>query len=318
MIVRGLGRTREMAIRAALGASRLRVLRQLMVESVVLAAAGGICGAGVAYAALRAGAALMPDLRMVLPGGQSAGLTRVGLHHLGLDLTTLLAIAILTCLAALMFGLGPAWAASRRDLDRHHEGRHHRRGLGGNPWPQREEPAGRGRDGARAGAPDRRRPAGEERGSPAGHRAGLRAGRRSSRSAWRCPRRSTIGPRGSRFIIDLIDRLASRPDTGSVAFGSCAPLSGRMQSHLGEGPGWHDAGTLAQDAGRRSLGLAGVLRDPGDPGCSAAASSPGRIVPDSQRSSSSTRPRRAPTGPARIRSERGSRSVREDSRMGPR
>ena len=71
MIVRGLGRTREVAIRAALGASRFRILRQLMAESLVLAAAGGICGAGVAYAALRAGAAMMPDLRMVLPAARA-------------------------------------------------------------------------------------------------------------------------------------------------------------------------------------------------------------------------------------------------------
>ena len=69
MIVRGLGRSREVAIRAALGATRVRVMRQLMAESAVLAVAGGLAGAAVAYAALTAGAALMPDLRMVLPGG---------------------------------------------------------------------------------------------------------------------------------------------------------------------------------------------------------------------------------------------------------
>ena len=69
------------------------------------------------------------------------------------------------------------------------------------------------------------------------HRAGLLRRRRSSRSAWCCPRRRTIRVRGSRFIIDLIDRLASRRDTGTVAFGSCAPLSGGCNHTLAKVPG---------------------------------------------------------------------------------
>jgi putative ABC transport system permease protein len=236
MIVRGLGRTREVAIRAALGASRLRILRQLMAESVVLAAAGGICGAGVAYAALRAGAAMMPDLRMVLPGGQSAGLTRVGLHHLGLDLTTLLAIAILTCLAALMFGLGPAWAASRRDLTASIKA-------------------------ATTGVPLAGTSGFSVRnllvvGEMALALVLLTAGGLLVKSVVRLqatelgfsgtsvltvrlvlPAPQYDRVRGSRFIIDLIDRLASRLDTGSVAFGSCAPLSGGCNHTLAKVPG---------------------------------------------------------------------------------
>jgi predicted permease len=43
--------------------------------------------------------------------------------------------------------------------------------------------------------------------------------------------------RGSQFIVDLMERLASRPDTGSVAFGSCAPLSGGCNRTMPKLPG---------------------------------------------------------------------------------
>ena len=116
MLVRGLGREREVAIRLALGASRSRIVRQMMTESAVLAALGAVAALGVAYAAVSAGAALLPDLRMVLPRGDSAGLTRVGLGRLGLDASTLVFAIGAAAGATLLFGLGPAWRASRRDL----------------------------------------------------------------------------------------------------------------------------------------------------------------------------------------------------------
>jgi putative ABC transport system permease protein len=117
MLVRGLAREREVAIRLALGASRLRIVRQLMTESLVLAIAGTFTGVGVAYAAVSAGAALAPDLRMVLPrGGPEGGLTRVGLSLVGFDLTVLLFTVAIAGATAVLFGLGPAWRASRRDL----------------------------------------------------------------------------------------------------------------------------------------------------------------------------------------------------------
>jgi putative ABC transport system permease protein len=117
MLVRGLAREREVAIRLALGASRLRIVRQLMTESAVLAVAGSVAGLAVAYAAMSAGATLTPDLRMVLPReGPTGGLTRVGLGLVGLDGTMLLFTIGIAIGAAVLFGLGPAWRTSRRDL----------------------------------------------------------------------------------------------------------------------------------------------------------------------------------------------------------
>jgi predicted permease len=117
-LVRGLARERDVAIRLALGASRLRIVGQFMTESALLAAMGAIAAIGVAYLLLTSGAALMPDLRAVLPRGLGAasGLTRVGLGRLGLDPTTVVFTLLAAGGAALAFGLVPAWRASRRDL----------------------------------------------------------------------------------------------------------------------------------------------------------------------------------------------------------
>ncbi len=116
-LVRGLARQRDVAIRLALGASRSRIISQFMTESALLAAMGAVAAIGVAYLLLTAGAALMPDLRAVLPRlGPAGGLTRVGLGRLGLDASTLLFTVIVTACAATMFGLVPAWRAARRDL----------------------------------------------------------------------------------------------------------------------------------------------------------------------------------------------------------
>ena len=123
--------------------------------------------------------------------------------------------------------------------------------------------------------------------------------------------------RGSQFIVDLIERLASRPDTGSVAFGSCAPLSGgcnrtRRSSRAVRPRRTGASGRSACSGPRPATSTRWAS------GCAAAASSPDTIAPVSRRSSSSTRPPRAPTGLARIRSESASRSGREASRTAPR
>ncbi len=125
-LFKALARQREVAIRLALGASRFRIVRQQMTESGLLGLSGSLAGLAVASLVLRIGGSLMPDLRMVLSGaasgparataGQTAGLTRIALDYVGFDTSTLV-FALLTATATtILFGLGPAWSGSRRDL----------------------------------------------------------------------------------------------------------------------------------------------------------------------------------------------------------
>ncbi len=102
-LTRATGRGREMAIRGALGAGRGQLVRQLMVESLTLAALGG---AG--------GAALATGLTRVLRGMPGAGLPRTA--EIALDAGVLGYAAAASLLTAVLFGLVPALAATRFDL----------------------------------------------------------------------------------------------------------------------------------------------------------------------------------------------------------
>jgi putative ABC transport system permease protein len=99
---RGLARRREFAIRTALGATRAAILRQLFVESVLVAFAGGICALLVATWTSRAFPALMPDI----PRAQEIGVRAdVVAFTLGLSF-----------LSAILSGLAPSLLISRRDI----------------------------------------------------------------------------------------------------------------------------------------------------------------------------------------------------------
>ena len=101
LLARGTARHRELAIRAAIGATPASVVRQLLVESVVLAGAGGLLGALLALAIVDAIVALMPPF--TLPSETEITLS-----------IPVLLFALLACtLAGIAAGLAPAWQASR-------------------------------------------------------------------------------------------------------------------------------------------------------------------------------------------------------------
>jgi predicted permease len=102
LLARGLARQHELSIRVALGASRLRLIRQLLVESGLLAVIGGIGGIAVA---LWAGPLVVARV--------STGATRVMLD-VPLDIRVLGFATLTTVVAALVFGVVPAVRASRR------------------------------------------------------------------------------------------------------------------------------------------------------------------------------------------------------------
>jgi putative ABC transport system permease protein len=105
LLARGTARRREMAVRVALGAPRSRLIRQVLAESLVLAAAGGACGLALA--------AWGTDL---LVGIAPADLPR--LDQVRIDAPVLLFVVVVALLAGLLFGSAPAWQASYRDQRR--------------------------------------------------------------------------------------------------------------------------------------------------------------------------------------------------------
>jgi predicted permease len=103
LFTRALGRRKEVAIRAALGAGRRRVLQQLLVESVVLGVAGGAAGLLLAEGALRAGAALLADQ---VPRAD----------EIAIDGTVLLFVLGASILTGILAGVVPALRIGRTPL----------------------------------------------------------------------------------------------------------------------------------------------------------------------------------------------------------
>ncbi len=104
LLARAIGRTREIAVRSALGAARGRIIRQLLTESAVLSIAGGALG-------LLLAAQSFAFLRRLIPDGMKLS------ANLKIDLETLLFTLGVSIVTAVVFGLAPAIQASRVDLN---------------------------------------------------------------------------------------------------------------------------------------------------------------------------------------------------------
>jgi putative ABC transport system permease protein len=103
LLGRALGRRREMALRAALGSGRARLMRQLLAENLMLSIAASLAGAGLAGAAVDYFRAARP---VEMPPGVVVSLSAPVLAF----------TAMLTVVTAGLFGLAPAWSASRVNL----------------------------------------------------------------------------------------------------------------------------------------------------------------------------------------------------------
>jgi putative ABC transport system permease protein len=100
LLARAIVRSRELAIRSALGAGARRVMRQFLTESLLLSAIGGVLGMGVGAAILSAAPLVIP--RGLLPGAVA----------LTFDMRVVAFCALAALLVGLLFGLAPAWQAT--------------------------------------------------------------------------------------------------------------------------------------------------------------------------------------------------------------
>jgi predicted permease len=108
LLARATDRQKEIALRAAIGASRWRIMRQLLAESAALSMAGSALGLLLAYWAVHALTGAIPEAsRFTLPR----------YHEIGIGVPVLLFTLAVTAVTAMLFGLAPALQSSRPDLN---------------------------------------------------------------------------------------------------------------------------------------------------------------------------------------------------------
>ena len=100
LVTRATGRTRELALRAALGADRGQIIRQLLTESVLLSVAGGVGGVAIGWVTLQAAPALIPE-----------GLVPAAVA-IAFNLRVIVFCAATSLALGLVVGLAPAWQAT--------------------------------------------------------------------------------------------------------------------------------------------------------------------------------------------------------------
>jgi predicted permease len=104
LLARSTARKREFAIRAALGAGRSRIIRQLLTESVIISVMGGVLGLAIAEAAVKLVTAMAgPDF---LPRSE----------NIALDAPVLIFALLLSVVVGILFGLAPAWKSTTADV----------------------------------------------------------------------------------------------------------------------------------------------------------------------------------------------------------
>src|SRR5580704_4117943 len=105
LLARSQARAKEFAVRLSIGASRARLIRQLLVESLLLAASGGV-----------AGVALSLWINTTLVAFMNTGRSASTAIHVAPDVRVLAFSILLSFATAILFGLVPAWQATRPDL----------------------------------------------------------------------------------------------------------------------------------------------------------------------------------------------------------
>ncbi|MGB6826761.1 MAG: ABC transporter permease, partial [Terracidiphilus sp.] len=104
LLARGAGRRCEMAVRTALGAPPMRIIRQLLTESVLLAGAGGVSGVAIAFLLLRSVLAFHPP-------------SVLHIEETGIDAAVLGYTLLISAIVGILFGIAPAIEAARVDVN---------------------------------------------------------------------------------------------------------------------------------------------------------------------------------------------------------